>query len=151
MTIWQFNQTLTRRLLSWASASIATGLSLLLHGSPTQQGVGTQFVGWGVINLLIALIGGRSSRQRAAAPAAHQPETLAKETRNLRRLLWINTGLDVFYMLGGWQLARTKGKADPRWRGQGWGIVAQGAFLFFFDLIHAFILSDWRAKEHDRV
>ncbi len=151
MTIWQFNQTLTRRLLSWASTSISTGISLLLRGNPFQQGMGTQFVGWGVINMLIALIGGRSSRQRAAAPDAQEPETIAKETRNLRRLLWINTGLDVFYMLGGWQLARTKGKTDPRWLGQGWGIIVQGAFLFFFDLIHAVLLSDSSTRErtHD--
>lgn len=147
MTIWQFHQTLTRRLLSWASASIATGLSLLLRGRPMQQGVGTQFVGWGVINLLIALLGGRSSRRRAAASDANTPETTAKEARNIRRLLWVNTGLDVFYILGGWQLARTKGKTDPRWRGQGWGIVIQGAFLFVFDLIHAFLVPDPSTQE----
>ncbi len=151
MTIWQFNQTLTQRLLSWASTSISTGVSLLLRGNTFQQGVGTQFVGWGVINLLIALIGGRSSRRRAAAPTAYTPATVERETRNLRRILWINTGLDVFYVLGGWQLARTKGKDDARWRGQGWGIILQGAFLFFFDLGHALLLSSPSPQESDHV
>ena len=40
-------------------------------------------------------------------------------------------------MAGGVWLARTKGREDAGWRGQGWGIVVQGAFLFLFDLYHA--------------
>ena len=40
-------------------------------------------------------------------------------------------------MAGGVWLARSKGRDDANWRGQGWGIVVQGAFLFVFDLVHA--------------
>ena len=42
-------------------------------------------------------------------------------------------------MLGGFIFARTKGAADEKLRGQGWGIVLQGLFLFKFDLIHALL------------
>lgn len=140
MTIWAFQEMVTRRLLAWGSSSMATGAGLLLRGDAFRQGVGVQFAGWGFINMLIAIIGGRSSRRRAELPEANDPATIIRETSNLRRILWINTGLDVLYMLGGWQLTRTKGREDERWRGQGWGIVVQGAFLFFFDLIHALIL-----------
>lgn len=140
MTIWTFHQMITRRLLSWAGASMATGFSLLWRGDPFQQGVGVQFAGWGFINMLIALFGERGSRQRSALPEANAAATVARETGNLRRILLLNTGLDVLYMLGGWRLARTKGHDDERWRGQGWGIVVQGAFLFFFDLIHVLLL-----------
>jgi hypothetical protein len=48
----------------------------------------------------------------------------------------------VLYVLGGLWLARTKGEDDEFWRGSGWGIVVQGAFLFVFDLIHARQLRD---------
>ena len=67
-----------------------------------------------------------------------QTRATADETaRNLRRLLWFNAALDVGYMAGGVWLARSKGRDDANWRGQGWGIVVQGAFLFVFDLVHA--------------
>jgi hypothetical protein len=62
---------------------------------------------------------------------------LLSEERSLRRLLLINTGLDVLYVVGGAVLALTLGVGDPTWRGHGWGIVVQGAFLFVFDLFHA--------------
>ena len=65
-----------------------------------------------------------------------KPAHLLREERNLRRLLLINTGLDVLYVAGGVALALTLGASNPTWRGHGWGIVVQGAFLFAFDLIH---------------
>ncbi|MBN1812420.1 MAG: hypothetical protein JXA14_11325 [Anaerolineae bacterium] len=65
------------------------------------------------------------------------PEVLAREARNLRRILLINTGLDVLYVTGGVILALTLGGDSPFWCGNGWGIVVQGGFLFFFDLLHA--------------
>ena len=65
------------------------------------------------------------------------PEITARESRNLRRLLLVNAGLDVGYMAAGSALARTKGQNDPGWRGHGIGILLQGAFLWVFDLFHA--------------
>ena len=100
------------------------------------RGVGEQYVGWGVINALIALIGRQgASRQRSAAPS-----DAAAQKRTLSRLLWVNTGLDVLYVLGGWRAMRGRGSADARWRGRGLGIVLQGGFLFFFDLLNALAL-----------
>ena len=52
----------------------------------------------------------------------------------------VNTGLDVLYVLGGWRAMRGRGSADTRWRGRGLGIVLQGGFLFFFDLLNALAL-----------
>ena len=101
-----------------------------------RRGVGEQFVGWGVINAIIALIGRRgASRQRSAAPAG-----VAAQKRTLSRLLWVNTGLDVLYVLGGWQMMRGRGAADAHWHGRGLGIMLQGGFLFFFDLLNALAL-----------
>ena len=137
MNIWRYQQTVSRRLLWWGSLSVAAGAALLL-GHELLQGVGIQAIAWGGIDALIALAGRLLMRRRQAKlPAPLALDALAREARNLRRLLWINTGLDVLYVTGGVILALTLGSDHPFWRGTGWGIVAQGGFLFIFDLGHA--------------
>jgi hypothetical protein len=140
MNIWEFSALLTRRLRVWAGFSMALGALWARRESGFRQGMGMQFAGWGLINALIAFFGGSSTRRRRQLPDSADPQVQRAEAERLRRLLWINTGLDIFYVLGGWLLARTRGAEDARWRGHGWGIIVQGGFLFFFDLIHASIL-----------
>lgn len=140
MTIWQFNKRLTRRLLLWSATSIGLGLRFMREVDGYSQGLGAQFVGWGLIDALIALVGGGLSARRRRLPGASTAEQEAVEARNLARLLLVNTFLDIFYVLGGWALARTRGAADRRVRGHGRGIMAQGAFLFLFDLFHYLIM-----------
>ncbi|MGC9399771.1 MAG: DUF6992 family protein [Anaerolineae bacterium] len=139
--IWQFQMELSARLMRWAGFSIGAGTALALTGDRFKQGVGEQFIGWGVINGLLAFFGARNAPKQSAEPEAHTPARQAGERRNLRTILSVNTGLDVLYVLGGLWLARTKGEDDDFWRGAGQGIVVQGAFLFVFDLIHALNLK----------
>ena len=137
-TIWDLNKTLTRRLLWWAIGSILTGLGLLLWGDPFWSGFGIQALAWGAIDAIIALAGRWASQRRYnACPDPKAADVLDQEARRLRRLLWINTALDVLYVAGGLTLALTCGATDAAWKGHGWGIVAQGGFLFLFDWIHA--------------
>ncbi len=52
----------------------------------------------------------------------------------LRRILWVNAGLDLLYVAVGsalWMRPR------PMLKGFGLAIVVQGLFLFLFDLFHA--------------
>jgi hypothetical protein len=121
-----FTQTIMRRLLLWGALSTIGGVLLQFSRKPFWIGVGQQAIGWGLIDALIALLAGRA-----------RSKPLSSET--LRRILLINAALDVLYMLGGFIFARTKGAADEKLRGQGWGIVLQGWFLFKFDLIHALL------------
>jgi hypothetical protein len=137
MDIWTFQRRLTTMLLGWAAASITYGLRLLRHDSQFRQGLGEQFAGWGAVNALIALFGWTSAARRQQLPGAVDPATQAAERHKIARLLWVNTALDVFYVAGGALAARTRGAADERWRGRGIGIMIQGGFLFFFDLINA--------------
>ena len=65
------------------------------------------------------------------------PPQADREAARLRRILWINTGLDVLYIAIGAVIILTLGRADPFARGSGWGIILQGGFLFLFDLLHA--------------
>ena len=97
-------------------------------------------MGWGVIDALIAAFGLRGARTKADTPDAHTPERQTRERTTLRRILWINFGLDVGYITGG--AALTQDKHDRFLRGVGWGIVVQGSFLFVFDLLHALLLRE---------
>lgn len=139
MNIWQFQNLLTRRLLTINAANILAGL-LVLPAAAFWRGFGTQAVGWGLVNVGIAVFGGRAARRRSLAPDALEQAVMAREARSLCRLLWINAGLDVLYMLGGWQLTRRAAPGDALRRGHGWGIVAQGGLLFVFDVAHALLL-----------
>lgn len=130
--IWAFQQSLTSRLLAWSALSVIAGAGLQV-GNAFQRGFGVQAAGWGLIDALIAGIGRRSAMRKE--PTA-TPALAAQEARRLRRLLWFNAGLDVLYVLGGLRLAQTKGRDNEHWRGHGWGIVVQGAFLLLFDVWH---------------
>ena len=138
MNIWKFQSQLTRRLLIWSFFSMLAGGILQIPRQPFARGLGQQFAAWGFVDALIAAFGNQAAGKRFAQlldPLA--PEVTATETQKLRKILWINTGLDVGYMAGGAALALTKGQANPGWRGHGIGVIIQGAFLFFFDLFHA--------------
>lgn len=137
-TIWNAQEEASRRLLAWNLINIGVGAILQItgRGKPVLRAFGGQNIGWGVINTGIAVIGRRFARRRAAQPDAQTPATLYKESRNLRRLLWINAGLDILYMLGGLSMSQ-RGKNDPNVKGSGLGIVLQGLLLFVFDVVQA--------------
>jgi uncharacterized protein DUF6992 len=138
MTVWNLYANLSRRLLIWGGTSMVAGLVLLMLGDPFWRGFGIQAAAWGAVDAAIAVLGSRAARRRRAGQAdALEHTRLLQEERNLRRLLLVNTGLDVLYVAGGMALALTLGAGDAAWRGHGWGIVVQGAFLFAFDLVHA--------------
>ncbi len=134
--IWRYQAALTRRLLTWSLFSILAGLAMQAGGA-VARAAGIQFIGWGAVDAAIALFGRRQSQKRHAQPNADSVAVIAAETGKLRRLLWLNTALDVLYMAGGLLLIRRRGANDLRWRGHGLGILIQGSFLFFFDLFHA--------------
>jgi hypothetical protein len=140
--IWEFQTSLSRRLLLWSITSILGGLILQIPRSRFANGMGIQFSAWGLIDAIIAVFGDRAAKQRAASlldPLAK--DIVDRESHKLHKILLVNTGLDIGYMLGGSALSLTKGKSDPGWRGHGIGIIIQGAFLFFFDLAHVLLIG----------
>ena len=116
-------QRLTRVLGGWAAASVAVGA--VLAASPRTRGFGRQTAAWGAVDGAIALVG---SRRRAA-----QGPT---DPARLRRVLLLNSGLDVGYLAAGGWLVR-----DGRWRGDGLAVLVQGAFLLALDTTAARALS----------
>jgi hypothetical protein len=143
MNIWQFQSNLTRRLLIWSFLSMIGGALLQISRNGFLRGMGVQFTAWGLIDALIAVFGDQAAKKRATQlrdPMA--PEVIRSEIQKLRKILWVNSGLDMGYVSGGAAMALIKGKNDDSWRGHGIGVVLQGAFLLIFDLFHASKLSD---------
>lgn len=149
MNIWQFNDQLAQRLLSWNVINAVAGALLwVVSGSAYRRGIGSQAVGWAIINIGIAVAGQRMTRQRFAKLATpFDPDIVGRETDNLRRILWVNTAImDPLYVIGGWWLARTRGTDNHRWRGIGHGIMIQGLLLLVFDLIHVLKIPGHRRE-----
>ena len=140
--IWEFQSSLSRRLLLWSMVSIIGGLILQIPRSRFTSGMGIQFSAWGLIDAIIAIFGDWAAKKRAAQLADPLASDITElESRKLYKVLLVNTGLDAGYMLGGSALTLTKGKTDPGWRGHGIGIIIQGAFLFIFDLVHVLLIG----------
>lgn len=142
MNIWQFYRLVTGRLLRWGVASVIAGLLLQRHRDPLWKGIGAQSAGWGLIDALIALVGGISTQNKIASLANPGDEQVQqKEKSNFKMILWANAAVDVLYVLGGAWVAR-RDKGDGVMRGHGLGIILQGSFLFVFDFLHALFIED---------
>lgn len=142
LDIWQYQNTISRRLLYWATLNIVGGMWLQQQKSKVWRGVGMQAMGWGMVNAGIAVIGTLASRWRKnQQDNPNKASVTTKEHRNLFRALWINGILDIFYILGGLIMMQTRGKEDRLMRGNGLGIIIQGLFLAVFDAVHAYILQ----------
>jgi hypothetical protein len=145
MNIWDFQTRLTRRLLIWSIASMVVSVPMFFSAYPLLRGLAIQFFAWGAVDAAIAIFGARASaRKRAKIQDPERLEIETKEARWLERVLWISTGLDVLYILGGVWLLQSWGAESLLWRGHGLGIVIQGGFLFCFDLYLANYLRKQR-------
>jgi hypothetical protein len=126
------------RLMVWGGASLLVGSALLglmrirHHRSDLLDHFGIQTVAWGAIELALAVTGYQRLELR----------DLAGATR-LDRLLWLNIGLDVGYvMVGvtllalGWRLGRRMGLV-----GAGMAVIVQGSALALLDLVLASQIS----------
>jgi Family of unknown function (DUF6992) len=139
--LYRFQLRIFPALLGWALGSIASGILWMRNGDGQVRGFGSQFAGWGAINLLLALFGLNSARrnlsrqaQGEVSPAGHE-----RQAQSFERLVLVNAGLDAGYIAAGAWLASTpidKPQKHPGLRrGMGWGIVAQGGFLLAWDLL----------------
>ena len=147
MNIWDFQTRLTNRLLVWSALSVAFSALTVFSASPFLRGLGIQFLAWGAIDTAIAFFGAKASaKKRLKMQGQASAESEAQESRWLENILWVNTGLDVLYVLGGIWLIQHWGADSVLWRGHGWGIIVQGGFLLFFDFFHAFALRKLRTK-----
>ena len=135
---WGFESKLTSRLLVWSILSVLSGLWVWFATNDFGRGFGIQCVAWGCVDAAIAFFGARSAARRKSTA---DPK---REAQNIRKILWLNFGLDILYILGGLLLIQKYPALF--WQGAGWGIILQGGFLFFFDLFHALSVPATEAK-----
>lgn len=124
-----------RPLLTWGVGSSLAGALLMLLPRPFWRQFGLQSVGWGVVNVLLAIAGRRRALLRAEALASQAIDESAAtgEAERLRALLLFNTGLDLLYVAGGlWAAGGPAEKAGRR--GAGLAMTVQGLFLLVFDI-----------------
>jgi hypothetical protein len=112
---------LTQVLGGWAAGSVVVGALSYRRN----RGFGRQTVAWGAIDGAIAYVGARRRASRGPTDEA-----------KLCKVLLVNALLDVAYVAAGAWLLR-----DGRWRGDGAGVVVQGAFLLGLDASAASALS----------
>lgn len=132
--LYSFQHRLGVRLLGWSVPSMLIGGGLLFTGLPLLHGIGVQALIWGAIDAALA-VSGIVGAVRGSRAYPDETGTIRK-TMRLRRILRINTYLDVLYVAIGIALPLLFG-ADAFLLGNGIGVVIQGLFLFVFDLVHA--------------
>jgi hypothetical protein len=119
------------RLALWGAGSVFIGTMLLAWlawrrtAAVFLQHFAVQTAAWGAVDLLICLWGSRGLALRDFAGA-----------QKLVSFLWLNTGLDVGYLLVGITLAVACWRLGPRLGGigAGVGIMVQGIALALLDL-----------------
>jgi hypothetical protein len=126
------------RLLAWGAASMLAGTAILAwlrvgsHRSALLQQFAIQSAAWGAVDAAITL-----------GMWTHlAPRDVASATR-LDRLLWLNVGLDIGYVLVGitliiaaWRLGKRLGLV-----GAGIGVIVQGGALMLLNLMLAAQIS----------
>lgn len=131
---YRYQQRRLSLLLGWGSISMIVGLVVQFNSKPFWKQFGLQALLWGAIDAALAVFGLRSANKKQGRYALGELNfhDEKKEARGFYRILLINTGLDVFYVVGGaWLMQRFKDRADRR--GMGLGILVQGLWLFLFD------------------
>lgn len=126
------------RLLAWGVLGVLAGTAVLAwlracgRASVLLEHFAAQTAAWGAAELAVAAMGWR----------ALAPRDLAAATR-LDRLLWMNIGLDVGYVLAGATLAGVGWRVGRRFGavGAGIGVVVQGSALLLLHLLLASRIS----------
>jgi hypothetical protein len=119
-------------LLGWGGVSIITGPAMLFHDSFTIENMGIQNIAWGVIDTGIALYARHSISGKGSSSISVQ-----KEKQNFRKLLLVNSFLDIAYVGVG---AAISASGKDKLKGHGYGIIIQGAFLLLFDGINFLLI-----------
>ena len=137
--IWLYQTRISSQLYAWSAFSVFGGVALLLLVTdPFWRGIGLQGVVWGVIDAGIAFFTQLGMRRKLADMRDPNDRGVQlEEARRLWGLLLVNAGLDVIYVAVGVGIVLTFGVDNVFARGNGVGIIVQGAFLLLFDLFHA--------------
>ncbi len=131
---YSYQQRRMSLLLGWGLLSSIVGLVTLCTQKAFWKQFGLQALTWGAIDAALALFGlaGANKKEERHALGELDEQDVVKEAYGFHRILLLNTGLDVLYVVGGaWLLHRFQGRSDRQ--GMGVGVIVQGLWLFLFD------------------
>lgn len=131
---------------SWAVGNIAVGSVLAGRREGVDKNFHLMNAGWNVVNLGLATLGYLTAIK--TDPASLDLYATLEAQNGIEKILLLNTGLDVGYMLGGlYLIERSKNteKNPDRLEGFGKSIILQGGFLFVFDLATYFVHTKTRS------
>lgn len=120
---------------TWAAGNLVVGSIMMTQTEGEAKYFHQMNAAWGGINLAIAGFGYYNSM--SADPASFSLLESINEQHNIQKVLMLNIGLDVAYMLGGaYMMERSKTTIDnpERLLGFGKSVIMQGAFLCAFDI-----------------
>ena len=108
-------------LQGWGLTNMATGIPMAITSKDPQVSAFFQMnAGWNVVNVGLA--------------SASLIRKKSVDTQKIKRVFFVNTGLDVGYVIAGILLSQKGNRNnDPQQLGFGNSIVLQGTFLFVFD------------------
>lgn len=132
----------------WAVGNIAIGSIMMGNRSGEDRYFHQMNAAWNTINLGIATLGYFSAMK--AEPAGFSLYQSIQEQYQLQKILLLNTGLDVGYVIGGLYLierSKTAENKPDRLKGFGRSIIIQGSFLLVFDLVNYFL----HAKDNKQI
>ncbi|CAN5807341.1 hypothetical protein BH24BAC1_BH24BAC1_07530 [soil metagenome] len=128
-------------LAAWAMGNIVISSLNLPKASRSKRYFHQMNIIWNIVNLAIA---GYSAYTSFTGDASLL--TLAREVREhflLERILLLNVGLDLAYLMTGLYLQERAGRAlkPERLHCYGSSLLLQGSFLLLFDLLFYFLLN----------
>jgi len=122
---------------SWAAANIIQGTISASNTSGSTHYLHQMNAYWNTVNLAIAGLGIWALRLQQKQIAT--PEQLIRDQKNVEKLLLLNTGLDISYIITGlYMKERGLRLANDRQTGYGNSLVIQGGFLLVLDLVQYF-------------
>jgi hypothetical protein len=122
---------------AWAGANIVQGTISASNTTGSAQYLHQMNTYWNTVNLAIAGLGIWALKMQLNQ--AITPAGLMKEQKTVEKLLLLNTGLDVAYIMTGLYM-KEKGLRLNNDRNTGFGnsLVLQGSFLLVLDLVQYF-------------
>jgi hypothetical protein len=122
---------------SWAVGNLGLGALRVDHLQGEDKYFHQMNMYWNAVNLALAGFGYYSAATTDGS--THSAFASLKEHYSTEKILLLNTGLDVAYLMGGLYLLergnnQEAGNKRDQFRGFGRSIIVQGGFLLLFDL-----------------
>lgn len=125
MKIKNVEQEISLNLFIWGLCSALNGIILFFFDNSFINAIGFQFIIWGLIDCLIAMF--------PFVLRKFKKESHIQNLPKLKKILGINSVLDLFYVLVGILLFLGIFNIN---QGHGIGVVIQGGFLLIFDFYY---------------